>query len=105
MVVKYVKLNKRHFKKHPADLLVEFGLVKGQQTFPGQLFFSEADAKKYKKSLAERARKETPYYSRRAVQQAVAMEWFNFGPSEQLAPAIKEGYAFIIMAEDEQDEK
>lgn len=104
MVIKYVKLNKRHFKKLPGDLLIEFGLVNGQQAFPSSLYFSEADAKKYKKSLAERARNETPYYSKRAIQQAVAMEWLNLGPNDQLAPAIKEGYALIIIEEQKNEE-
>ncbi len=93
--MKQVKISKSLLKKHPADILLAFGVTKINICYPQHVYFSGEDYKILRKNLRAKAKKEYPGATAKIITSAVEMELLNFGPNESLAKAIRPGYALI----------
>jgi hypothetical protein len=98
--MKVVKLTKKMFHMHPADLLVKLGAVNKEQgiVYPQYVYFSEQDSKKYKKLFKKLVKKKLKRCSDRLINYSVNMDWLNYGPCHMLGKALKDG---IVIVDDE----
>lgn len=95
--MKVVKVTKKMLKMHPADLLVQLGLVNKEKklAFPERVYFSKEDYKELKQNLTNYAKKKLTSSSKRIIDYSVGVDLLNYGPNESLADALKPGFALI----------
>lgn len=95
--MKQVKITKKMLKLHPADLLVELGMVdlEKKRAYPERLYFSKEDYRTLRDNLKKYAKKKLNGTPERVINYSVGMDLLNYGPNESLGDMIRPGWALI----------